>query len=314
MNRLLTVFLWSGVSYGVLLGGVIGTFIEPGDGTFEGAYRGLLVGIVIAMLAVFSISFYNRRAIQNGVTYDVYQRTVTRFTAGLAIIIAAIPATIFAPIAGLAAAYVVHRYAEIHMQEALKHKGYATSLSINVDTEGLSVVFTLAEMMLRRSKWPLICSQAIVAIIVFTIGMDIPTYGIDIPTYVIGYKVFAAGIAVISAVLLIAVGVALLAVFICLANGLSIPMLNRVLIPQTWSLEQYQRFVGVIFAATAILTIHPATFAVSLPVAIIVGLTAALIAGLAAQDYAAWYYESRENVDNDRHDWLMAQHRTMNRK
>jgi hypothetical protein len=268
-------FLWRGVGYGTAIGAIAGTFIYPIVATVFGLFYGGSVGLVMGILLGLGVHFYNRRAYSQQLDFEEYQANLVT-GAGLATaIVTAIPLLVLlAPVAGLAAAYVTHRYADDHAHHIIKRKNEALLSNTAQHMERQGVISKFADIFSAKSKW------------LVGVGWLLSFFAALVITE---FNIFAAAtLSVIAGFLLFH-----LMILVGLTNGMYIQMLNRVAFSPEWTQEQYKRRV-MVTAGLFTLVITPI-------VGLLVGAPIlALIASVAARDYADWYYEG--HIEKAKHD------------
>jgi len=283
-------FLWRGTGYGILLGALAGTFVYPIIATFVAGMWGGGVGLVMGLLLGIGVHFYNRHAMHQQVEFEAYQNNLV-FGAGLATaLVTALPLFLFfAPVAGLAAAYVTHRYAEDHASSIAKRKNESLQLDAQSHMERPGVISKVTETTVSKSKW--LIGLAVIAALVLNL-VDIASSPFrDFSLFEVLVPSISLGIAVVLGSVIVSGAVGL-------ANGIMIQFLNRVYFKSDISGQAYKRRV-MAFAAIFSLLISPVvTLGIGAPLM-------ALIAALAAGTYADWLFADTEKQKRHaRRNWL----------
>lgn len=256
------------LGYGTVLGALFGGLTYPVIGALFGAPWGFAGGLVLGILMGIAVPVYNRYFASDDA--DTYQ-TQLAFGAGLvATVLMALPLLfIYSLVAGLATAYISHRYAEDPTMKGEKRKH-----SIDAYQRRDKVFTGAANAMMDKAKYP-IGLMTVGAMVVNTLGSY---FGI--------YNPF-------EWITLILIGIAgliygfIVAGFIAAINALFIVMVNRLFFDPDMPKSQYKaRIVPIVGVLTLFLSMI-VTFGVGAPFAAIAG-------AFGASKYADWYYEQDE--------------------
>lgn len=280
--RTIWYFLWRGFGYGLMLGALAGSLVYPVFGTIGGGIWGAGVGIVLGLILGTAGHFYNRRAYRQQMAFEAYQANFTMGAGLAAAILGGLPLfLIFAPIAGLTAAYVANRYAEDNAKHIAKRK-VEGMIPEKTHMERPGVISKFVDQMLSKAKWPI----GLAAIGLSVLYLLSPAFaGQDA---LAGF--IAAGITGIGAALAGTLAVTTLG----LANGVMIQFLNRLVFKQDMEKQRYKRAI-VAFSAVFTLLISPVvTLGLGAPLA-------ALVAAWAAAAYVDWYYADMPKRKHTRH-------------
>lgn len=270
----LRFFTSQGMINGLLLGALAGTLTYPIAGTIVGLFYGGGIGFVLGIVLAVAISIYNQRITTPDLDWEQYRSNLT-FYAGLgAAILTALPLmVIYAPVAGLAAAYTAHQYAEKFAGRVVKRKNDERLIrryDIKRHTIGAFI-----GLMVRKAR-PLVA-------IIWGLGF-IALTGSAIATAV-PFLLWLG--TMLAFTLLLPVGAAICMGLLGLTVGSVLHMLNRIYFREDMEKDQYKRQVMIIAAGLMILTSPVVTLVIGAPIA-------AVVAALAARDYAEWYYDDSE--------------------
>ena len=279
--RTIWYFLWRGGAYGAVFGAIAGTFIIPFYLSMIGMAWGAVVGLVMGTLLGIGVHFYNRRAYRQQMEFEEYQTNLVTGAELATVIITALPlAVLLAPMAGLAAAYVTHRYTEDHAHHIIKRKNEGLLPDTQSHMEKKGTVDKFFTFFSPRTKWVYLVGVGVIllgGIIVEIAAPNNSSLGL-IFSFTVGWSFY----------------VALVNLFVGFTNGIFIQMLNRVVFSPEWTPEQYKRWV-MVSAGLFTLVITPV-------VGLFIGAPIlAVLAMLAARDYADWYFEG-ETIDKAKRD------------
>jgi hypothetical protein len=264
--RLLRYFAPRLIGFGLVLGALFGALTYPILGGFAGAPWGLGAGLLISIILSIFIPVYENRFAPDDEESKQSQMVVM---GGLVTTIAmAIPLLIlYAPIAGLTAAYLVKGYTDSAEYTGEKRK--STSLDPYQRRNGVFSKVT-GEMM-RQANWVIalgtVVGMGILALISFTDA-------------VLTYELIAIPF---FGVLGLAYGY-LVALVVASVNGLFVNFMNRLYFSEDTPKELYKRRIVPMVALLTLFTSAIVTFGIGAPFA-------SIAAGLAASKYADWYYE-----------------------
>jgi hypothetical protein len=286
--RTIWYFLWRGGAYGAVFGAIAGTFIIPIYLSMIGLAWGAIIGLVMGTPLGIGIHFYNRRAYSQQMDFDEYQSNLVTGAGIATTLITALPlAVLLAPMAGLAAAYITHRYAEDHAHHIIKRKNEGLLPDTQSHMEKKGTVSKFSDYFLAKSK----CIYYAGLVIVTLAGLFAPaiTMNIDLGRITLGNIAWLIALIVGWSIYFQA-----LVMLVGGSVGVFIQILNRVVFSPEWTPEQYKRWV-MVSAGLFTLVITPI-------VGLIVGAPIlAIIAMLAARDYADWYFEGEE-IDKAKRD------------
>ncbi len=239
IRRTISYFLTWGTFYGVLLGGLTGTALLPLIGTAYGVVLGVGAGVIAGLIAGFAAIAFQAAQFDRDSDLVLHRRRVARqvgsavvlvpiviwiismaLRANLGFILSALFLLVTLPWAGLAAAYVAHRYPDEIVKRMTKGKrGQLTEYEDDLRPEQSSVVQATAALWRRGSlKWRMLLGALVVAFLHVTNRM---MYLSSLPLARQGLEILLAGL---GGVLVAEMIWACLA----LANGVLLTMLKRV--------------------------------------------------------------------------------------
>jgi hypothetical protein len=271
------------LGFGLLLGLIFGTLTIPFfsypfffTGSLVGLGWGGIAGLVLGLGTGIGVSVYNRFFVKPETDFETYQRDLSYGVGLVTLIVSAIPLlVVFAPVAALASAYVVHTYAEKQLPQEAKRK--------NEDREVLRE--GVVAQMVKRTL-----SKAPIFVVLGAIGAAL-LHAVNISSW--GYLT-AADIATRSVLMGIGsliYGFILMAV-VGLTNGMFVHFLNQLHFKPDMPKRDYKRqVVPLVTLLTLLMTIIAAGF-FGAPLA-------AIAAGWGANAYVDWYYEGQEKAKRD---------------
>ena len=271
--RTIWYFTWRGLLYGAGLGGLAGTFVYPIIGTIFSFAWGGAVGLVMGILLGIGTHFYNRHAYNKQMDFDDYQSSLTTGAGLITAIVTALPLFfLLAPVAGLAAAYVSHRYAEDNGNHLMKRKNDAR-MDANLSLERKGGLNKFGNYFWQKARYVLFAGMGIFFVLGGLIAnSEVPQNLLNTVFSAFG---FALGTFIVGSLI---IGITSATV------GTFLQMLNRVAFSPEWTLEQYKRR-AMIFSGLFTLVITPVVgLGIGAPIL-------AIIAALAARNYADWVYE-----------------------
>jgi hypothetical protein len=266
--RLLRYFTPRLLGFGLVLGTLFGALTYPILGGFVGAPWGLAGGLLLAIVLSIFMPIYERRY---GHETEAPEASELVIAAGLVTtVVMAIPLLIlYAPIAGLTAAYVVKGYTESPEYTGEKRK----SSSQDPYQRRRGVVGKVVSEMMSQSRWVIILGTVL--------GMlGLVAYGIFDPLISLESALFGAPFFGIAGLIYGFVN----AVTIASVNGLFVGFMNRLYFNEDTPKELYKRRIVPMVGLLTLFTSAIVTFGIGAPFA-------SIAAALAAGKYADWYYE-----------------------
>lgn len=272
--RHLRYFMPRLLGFGLVLGGLFGMLTYPIFGGLIGAPWGLVGGLLVSLLVSVFIPIYERRFPEAD---EAKHQTQMSLAAGaVTTIIMAIPLLIlFAPIAGLTVAYLVHGYTESPEYTGEKRK----SDSQDPYQRRKGVMGKMMSETTSYGKWVVILGT-IVSAIGFFVSMFLQ-FGL-----ISGGDWIAAFISIILFGIMGLIYGFVASMPIAAINGLFANMLNRLYF-KDMPKEQYKPRIIAMISLLTLWTSSVVTFGIGAPFA-------AVAAGFAAAKYADWYFEGEE--------------------
>lgn len=251
-------FLPKLAGYGLILGGLFGALTYPVFGAIIGAPWGLAAGMLLAILMGIGIPVYNRYFAD--VESEDYQSRLTIGVGLMTTVIFALPLLfIYAPFAGITAAYLAHQYAETpSFSEKRKHDLYQRRPK---------AMTRLATEILHKAKW--VAGLGILAVLALFSWESPP----------ISDYFFIAILGVIYS--------AVTATSIAAINGVFVSFANRLYFSPDMPKSKYKIQVVTLVSVLTLFLSAIVTFGVGAPFA-------AAAAGWGAAKYADWYYDGEE--------------------
>lgn len=272
--RHLRYFLPRLLGFGLVLGGLFGMLTYPIFGGLVGAPWGLLGGLAASLLVSVFIPLYERRFSEENEAK--HQTQMTLAAGAVTTIIMAIPLLfLFAPIAGLTVAYLVHGYTESPEYTGEKRK----SDSQDPYQRRKGVLGKVMSETTSYGKW-----VVFLAVTVSAIGFFV--------SMVLQFGLISGGDLIAAIISIILFGIMGLiygfvaSMPIAAINGLFVNMLNRLYF-KDMPKEQYKPRIIAMMSLLTLWTSSVVTFGLGAPFA-------ALAAGFAAAKYADWYFEGEE--------------------
>jgi hypothetical protein len=264
--RLLRYFAPRLLGFGLVLGALFGALTYPILGGFVGAPWGIGAGLLVSIILSIFIPVYERRFAPED--EESKQSQMVLMGGLVTTIVTAIPLLIlYAPIAGLTAAYLVKGYTDSAEYRGEKRK----SSSIDPYQRRNGVFSKVTGEMLRQANWVIalgtLVGMGILALISFT-DAALPSELLAIPFF---------------GVLGLAYGY-LVALVVASVNGLFVNFMNRLYFNEDTPKELYKRRIVPMVALLSLFTSAIVSFGIGAPFA-------SIAAGFAASKYADWYYE-----------------------
>jgi hypothetical protein len=265
--RLLRYFAPRLLGFGLVLGTLFGALTYPILGGFVGAPWGFAGGLVVAILLSIFIPVYERRFAPEDEESKQSQMTIM---AGLVTtIVMALPLLfVYAPVAGLTAAYLVKGYTE-----SAEYTGEKRKSSSADPYQRRSGVFTkVASETMKQSRWVVGLGTVLAALLGLVI-LASPMLNLSSG---LGFSLFMVVFGVIYGFIN--------ALTISTINGLFVNFMNRLYFKEDTPKELYKRRIVPMVALLTLFTSAIVTFGLGAPFA-------SIAAGIAAAKYADWYYE-----------------------
>jgi hypothetical protein len=220
--------------------------------------------------------------------FEDYQKNLVTGAGVATALITALPlAILLAPVAGLAAAYITHRYAEDHAQHIIKRKNEGLLPNAQSHMEKQGTVDKFYDFFAAKSKKVYLLGMVLAGIA----GLLYPLLNTGGATIITTSELIWW---LIAAIVAWNIYYMLITVFLSLTVGLFIQMLNRVVFSPEWTQEQYKRWVMVSSGLFTLVITPVAGLFFGAPIL-------AIIAMLAARDYADWHFEG-ELIDKAKRD------------
>ncbi len=280
MNKSQTTFsrfVRDGTLYGGCLGALAGSFVFPLLGSIVGAIMGGLGGLGLGVILGVSITLVNRMIFNDDTDIQQYRRWLT---VGVGIFVTVISApfiAIFAPIAGVAAAYCASHYADWQGNLGVKHKNDDLEIAeFAPQSSVFDTVKTFNWAALRRGWW------AIPLATLFGIAVwygNLPSWYMLEFAWVILFEFIAMGV-------LSFIASSLIFMLIASSNALVFHAFHRLVIHEylpNLPHERYKQAAGIIAFVFTLLSSGIVTLGLGL-------LPASVIMAMAARTFADWYY------------------------
>jgi hypothetical protein len=264
--RLLRYFAPRLLGFGLVLGALFGALTYPILGGFVGAPWGIGAGLLVSIILSIFIPVYERRFAPED--EESKQSQMVLMGGLVTTIVTAIPLLIlYAPIAGLTAAYLVKGYTD-----SAEYRGEKRKSSSSEPYQRRNGVFSkVTGEMLRQANWVIalgtLVGMGILALIAFA---DAPLLSELIAIPFFGVLGLAYGY--------------LVALVVASVNGLFVNFMNRLYFNEDTPKELYKRRIVPMVALLSLFTSAIVSFGIGAPFA-------SIAAGLAASKYADWYYE-----------------------
>jgi hypothetical protein len=266
--RLLRYFAPRLLGFGLVLGALFGALTYPILGGFVGAPWGLGAGLLMSIVMSIFIPVYEKRFAPED--EESKQSQMVLMGGLVTTIVMAIPLLIlYAPIAGLTAAYLVKGYTDSAEYTGEKRK----SSSADPYQRRNRVFSKVTGEMMRQANWVIALGTVIGTLAVILISIGNPFTALSSELLAIPFV----------AVLGIAYGY-LVALVVASVNGLFVNFMNRLYFNEDTPKELYKRRIVPMVALLSLFTSAIVSFGIGAPFA-------SIAAGLAASKYADWYYE-----------------------
>lgn len=296
MNKSQTTFSWfvqDGTLYGGCLGALAGSFVLPLLGSLLGAFIGGIGGLGLGVVLGVCIALLNRLMFDADIEIQRYRRWLTLGTGIFVTVVSAPFIAIFAPIAGVAAAYSASHYADWYGKSWVKRKNDRNDNDRNDQIETadsapassmLSTIKIFNRAAFQRGWWS-IPLAALFGVALWYGGL--PSW------YMLAYQwVILVEFLAIAAVSLVASG--LIFMLIVSSNALVFHAFNRLILHEYWpNLPQarYKQAAGVMAFLFTMLSSGIVTLGLGL-------VPAAFIMAMAARTFADEYYDEKDKSGN----------------
>ena len=283
---ILQYFIWRGIGYGLAFAALLGVTLYPLSDIPSFLQRGGIVGLIVGILLALGVYRYNIYAANKELAFEDYQATLTRGAGLLITIITAIPLYfLFAPLAGIVAAYLANDYTENHAPTAIKRKQNTEHLQQYNRKQAVMRVYF--DKFYKRAK-------PLVKITLF--GLSALSVGIALNNILRSAEVdFVRYLALVSGAVATFAMVWLGVVFLLVPNFLLIAfliqMLNQSVFSPTLSLSAYRKRLMVVSAILPLLSLPLVSQFVHPFMAVIILIVVGRVAALTARDYTDWYFE-----------------------
>lgn len=257
------------LGFGLALGAVFGALTYPLLGAIAGAPWGLAAGFIMAFVLSIFLPIYERRFASED-SAD-YQSQVSIAAGLVTTVVMALPLlVIFAPVAGLTAAYLMHNYAESAEYRGEKRKSFMPDA---YQRRG-GALSKMAGETLGTGKWVVFLGSFAVTIFFLFANFW-------------GNLVIFSLSDFVAALFLLLTGMMygfMASLPVALVNGLFVHFMNRLYFKPDTPKEQYKARIVPMVAILTLFSSAIVTFGLGAPFA-------SIAAGLAASKYADWYYE-----------------------
>jgi hypothetical protein len=256
------------LGFGLVLGTLFGALTYPILGGFVGAPWGLAGGLLLSLVLSIFIPVYERRT---DFEDEASRQSQMTMAAGfVTTLVMALPLLIlYAPIAGLTAAYLVHGYLE-----SPDYKGEKRKSSVQDPYQRRrGVVGKVISEMMSQSKWVILLGTGLGM-------MALVAYSFFDPFISLEATLFGAPFFGIVGLMYGFVN----AIVIACVNALFVHFMNRLYFKEDTPRELYKARIVPMVGLLTLFTSAIVTFGLGAPFA-------AVAAGIAAGKYADWYYE-----------------------